>query len=65
MKNVKRSCFIALLAIMTNLQAAHAQEKLILPDASPAAMVMQEVGISHVTIRIQLHPRQTMIATQQ
>lgn len=50
MKNVKRSCFIALLAIMTNLPAAHAQEKLILPDASPAAMVMQEVGISHVTI---------------
>jgi hypothetical protein len=50
MKSIKRSGLITLLAIMTNLPATYSQEKLILPDASPAALVMQEVGISDVKI---------------
>jgi hypothetical protein len=42
----------ALIAILgvVSLSTVVAQELLILPDASPLAMVMQEVGISNVTI---------------
>ncbi len=50
MKNIQRSAFTALLAVLLNFSAAYAQELLIMPDASPAAMIMQEVGISKVTI---------------
>jgi tetratricopeptide (TPR) repeat protein len=50
MRNIKRSVLIAFMVIMINLPLVYSQELLILPDASPAAMVMQEVGISHVKI---------------
>ncbi|KAB2879680.1 DUF2911 domain-containing protein [bacterium] len=41
--------FVAMLSVLS-LTSLSSQELLILPDASPAAMVMQEVGISKVKI---------------
>ncbi|MBL7960431.1 DUF2911 domain-containing protein [bacterium] len=43
------ACLALMLAVMS-LSSVSSQELLILPDASPAAMVMQEVGISKVKI---------------
>lgn len=50
MKAFNSSACIALILAILCLSSVSSQELLILPDASPGAMVMQEVGISKVTI---------------
>jgi predicted negative regulator of RcsB-dependent stress response len=50
MKTLTQIMCIAAMVAVLDLRSAASQELLIMPDASPAAMVMQEVGISKVTI---------------
>jgi TolA-binding protein len=50
MKKIKLTTTVAMLFAILSFSALSAQELLIMPDASPEAMVMQEVGISKVKI---------------
>ena len=50
MKIMTKTGVLLFLLVLLNFSNVSSQELLIMPDASPAAMVMQEVGISKITI---------------
>lgn len=50
MKRITQTAWFAVMLTVLGISGVSSQELLIMPDASPAAMVMQEVGISKVKI---------------